>query len=214
MLTTINSLTAHDDTESGVRAFNLQLFAEEPPADQPAGDPPPASDPPAGDPPPADPPAADPGKTDPPAASGAPETYTDFKVPEGLTFDTASAGDFHTVAKELNLTQDQAQKLVDLYANRMVDMQNAPKAQSEAWYKESAKLYKTEDLDLANKTLGRFADQEFIAMLTSTGLSNHPKMIGVFKSIGEQISEGKFVDGGSGGAAKSAAEILYPSMKK
>lgn len=205
MLTKTNSLTAQDDTVTGVRAFDLQLFAgDAPPADPPAGDPPAA----------ADPPAADIGKTDPPAATGAPESYTDFKVPEGLTYDAASAGDFLAVAKELNLTQDQAQKLVDLYANRMLEMQNAPKAQSEAWYKESIKLYKTEELDLANKTLSRFADKEFIELLANTGLSNHPKMIGLFKSIGEQISEGKFVDSGGGGIGKSAAEILYPTMNK
>lgn len=217
MLTTITSLTAHDDTELGVRSFNLQLFAEEAaPTNAPAADPAPAGtgDNPAGDTPPTDQPAADPGKTDPPAATGAPESYADFTLPEGMTYDAASAGDFLTVAKEMNLTQTQAQKLVDLYAARMQALQNSHQAQSEAWHKESSKLYKTEDLDLANKTLSRFAGKEFIELLANTGLANHPKMIGLFKSIGEQISEGKFVDAASGGSVKSAAEILYPAMKK
>lgn len=214
MLTQTNSLTAQDDTVTGVRAFDLQLFAgDPPPADPPAGDPPPAGDYPAGDPPPADPPAADTGKTDPPLATGAPESYADFTLPEGLTYDAASAGDFLAVAKELNLTQDQAQKLVDLYATRIVDMQNAPKAQSESWHKESSKLYKTEDLDLANKTLSRFAGKEFIELLANTGLSNHPQMIGVFKSIGEQISEGKFVDA-PGSASTKPLYANSPNMYK
>ena len=217
MLTKSNSLAAQDDTVTGVRAFDLQLFAgDPPPADPPAGDPPAAGagDPPAGNPPPADPPAADPGKADPAAATGAPESYADFKVPEGLTYDAASAGDFLTVAKELNLTQDQAQKLVDLYGNRMLTMQNAPKAQSEAWYKESTKLYKTEELDLANKTLSRFADKEFIELLANTGLSNHPKMIGLFKSIGEQISEGKFIDATPPGSSGKPLYGNSPGMYK
>ena len=80
----------------------LQLFAGDPPvADPPASDSPVGgadeSDPPAGT-----PPAEDPSpKTDPPAAdmqTGAPDEYTDFTVPEGLTYDKESAADFLTAA--------------------------------------------------------------------------------------------------------------------
>ena len=112
-----------------------------------------------------------------------------------MTYDKESAAEFGTIAKELNLTQEQAQKLVDFYGGRMVNVQADQQAQVETWYNESVKLYKPEEITLANKTLGRFADKEFIELLTATGLSNHPKMIGLFKSIGTQISEGKFVDG-------------------
>ena len=129
--------------------------------------------------------------------TGAPESYADFTVQEGLTFDKESAGEFHTVAKDLNLSQEQAQKLVDLYGTKMLGQQATQQAQAETWATESKKTFKPAEIDLANKTLGRFADKEFIELLTSTGLGNHPKMVGLFKSIGSQMSEGQFVSGGS-----------------
>ena len=145
---------------------------------------------------------------------GAPEAYGDFTAPEGLTFDQESAGDFLATAKELNLTQGQAQKLVDLYGTLMLGQQEAQQKQSADWAAESQKQFKKADIDLANKTLGKFADKEFIDLLGSTGLGNHPKMIGVFKAIGGLMSEGQFIDNNSSVSAKSAAEVLYPSMAK
>ena len=46
------------------------------------------------------------------AATGAPESYA-FNAPEGATLDEAVTGAFGEVAKELNLTQDGAQKVLD-----------------------------------------------------------------------------------------------------
>ena len=46
---------------------------------------------------------------------GAPESY-EFKAPEGTQFDDAVIGAFSEVAKELNLPQDQAQKVLDKMA--------------------------------------------------------------------------------------------------
>jgi hypothetical protein len=193
----INSLAAQDYTGSGVRSFvfNLQNHNEPPAGDPPAMPPADPATPPSGDPPPATPPTdppAEPPKNDKP--TGAPEAYTDFAVPEGFTYDKEAGAEFHAVAKELNLSQDQAQKLMDLYSKQMTGMQELQTEQAKAWHEESAKTYKQDEIDLANKTLGRFADKEFIQMLADSGLGNHPKMIGVFKSIGQQISEGKFVD--------------------
>jgi len=202
---------ATPETGLGLEGINLQLFAE---LDPPGGDPL-ATDPPAGDPPSTDPPASDPPQTDPPAddkPTGAPESYTDFAMPEGFSYDKESADDFLTVAKEMNLTQDQAQKLVDLYGSRMSTQQDTHKQQVEAWGVESKKQFKQAEIDLANKTLGQFADKEMIELLASTGLGNHPKMVGLFKTIGSKFSEGTFVDTSSSPAAGKPLYANSPGL--
>jgi len=55
---------------------------------------------------------------------GAPEKYEAFKVPEGVTIDETAATEFGALAKELNLTQENAQKLVD-YQIKFQQAQNA-----------------------------------------------------------------------------------------
>ena len=47
---------------------------------------------------------------------GAPEQYAEFALPEGFQVDTAVMDEFKGLAKELNLPQATAQKLVDLQA--------------------------------------------------------------------------------------------------
>lgn len=191
--------------------FDLTLFSQDPPAVPPAGDPP--ADPPAAPPaPPADPPA--PAAGDPPVKpTGPPESYADFTLPEGMIFDRESAADFMAIAKKLNLTQEQAQELVDVYGTRMQGAQAKQQEQIQGWMKESEKKYKPEEINLAKNTLARFAGDSFKEFLDITGLNVHPEMVAVFKNIGEQISEGKFVDGG-GGKSLSDGDIFYPSMKR
>lgn len=50
---------------------------------------------------------------------GAPEGYESFNMPEGLVIDQAMLDKFLPIARELNLTQLQAQKLVDLYSEQV-----------------------------------------------------------------------------------------------
>src|SRR5262245_60440079 len=53
------------------------------------------------------------------AKPGAPEKY-EFKAPEGVTLDTGLVNDFTPLAKELGMSQDAAQKVVDLYASKVL----------------------------------------------------------------------------------------------
>lgn len=56
---------------------------------------------------------------DPKPAEGAPEEYGDFVMPEGVVVDEARLAEFLPIAKELNLNQEQAQKLIDIEAARV-----------------------------------------------------------------------------------------------
>ena len=93
--------------------------ASDPPADPPPADPPPA------DPPPADPPEKKPEEEEEEEEEGAPkapEKY-EFKMPEGIELDQTTLDEATLLLQELNMTQDNAQKLVDLLIKR--DARNA-----------------------------------------------------------------------------------------
>lgn len=144
----------------------------------------------------------------------APEVYADWTAPEGIKFDRESGAKFSELARELDLSQEQGQKLVDLYSSMVQAQSQADYNLKESWYNESVKQYKQEEISVANKALHRFADQELIDLLKQTGFSNHPKVVGLFKLIGDQISEAPFAEGGNSAIPRTAAEILYPSMQK
>ncbi len=124
---------------------------------------------------------------------GAPEAYEEFKVPEGFSVPT---DDFKAWAKEQNMTQESAQNVVDFYVTKIVPQQQAAQqAQVDSWVKESETKYGKDGIEAANQALGRFSTPEFVSFLQSSGLGNHPEMVGIFKTISEKISESGLVDG-------------------
>lgn len=62
----------------------------------------------------------------------APDTYATFKAPEGHTLDAKMLETVTPVFKELGLSQDQAQKLIDLQVARELESARAPKATYDA----------------------------------------------------------------------------------
>jgi len=209
-----------------------------PPVTPPAGDPPAAdpktsvlSDPPAGD-PPKDPPAGDDDKKatdddkkdgdkkdEKDKAAGAPEAYEAFKLPEGVVADQAALDAFVPVAKELNLTQEQAQKLVDLQAAQVA---RAAADQSKAWadmndkWVSDAKADKEiggekfdENVGVGRKAIEALGTPELRDALAATGAGNHPEFIRFCVRVGKAISEDKIVAAKSGGEKKSAEDRIY-----
>jgi hypothetical protein len=159
------------------------------------------------------------------AAVGAPEKYEDFTMPEGIEVDKAMMDQFLPVAKELNLTQEQAQKLVDM---QTAYVQHMTKANEESWnttmtdWVKSAKadqeiggLKFNESVQQAAKALKQFGTPELRAALDATGVGNHPEFIRVFAKIGKAISEDKFhvSNAQAPSSPKSWAETLFPTQK-
>jgi hypothetical protein len=151
----------------------------------------------------------------------APESYADFKLPEGIAADKAMTEEFKSIAKSLNLSQENAQKLVDVQAKYVKSQGDAVlnqyKQQVENWKKESIQSlgadYKKE-LSLAAKARDRFGSPELKQLLNDTGLANHKDVISLFLKVGKAISEDGFVDGNKRNQPKSDAEIFYPTMTK
>ncbi|WP_320745675.1 peptidase [Enterobacter cloacae] len=148
---------------------------------------------------------------------GAPEKY-EFTAGEGVELDTEALKDFEPVARELNLTNEQAQKLVDAYPKILAGVQQR---QVEAWQKqtegwaETVKADKeiggdklTANLSAAQRALDQFGTPELKEYLNTTGLGNHPDLVKTFVKIGKAMSEDGMVDGSNQGQ-RSAAEVLY-----
>lgn len=148
---------------------------------------------------------------------GAPEKY-EFKGAEGTELDTAALADFEPVARELNLTNEQAQKLVDAYPKILAGVQQR---QTEAWQatteqwaadvkadKEIGGDKLTANLSKAQRALDQFGTPELKEYLNTTGLGNHPDLVKTFVKIGAAMSEDNMVSGKNEGQ-RSAAEVLY-----
>lgn len=150
---------------------------------------------------------------------GAPEKY-EFATPEGMQFDDAVVGAFSEVAKDLNLSQEAAQKILDKVGPVMAAQQNeALRAASNEWA-EASKTDKefggdklNENLAVAKKAMDQFASPELRALLNESALGNNPEVIRMFYRVGKAISEDGFVVGGNAkNSEQTTAQRLYPNM--
>jgi len=150
---------------------------------------------------------------------GAPENYDTFKLGDDLKMDDKALEGFTVVAKELNLTQDQAQKLVD-YQSAIVKENHDFRLQEsenviESWKQETIEKL-GENLkpqqDIAKKMLG--TRPELAKVLDETGLINHPEIFKMIVDFGRSTSEDPFVDGNNSGGTNTIPRErrMFPSM--
>lgn len=164
-------------------------------------------------------------KGEPAKKDGAPEKYEDFKLPDGVEIDKTQLESFLPLAKELNLSQDQAQKLIDFQAG---NVKAAAEKQVADWNKlletrlSEAKADKeigganfeqtVADARVFLKQFGTPALQEY---LNTAEAASHVEVIRAFAKAGRALADDKFVPASGGGAAqpKSLAERLFPTHK-
>jgi hypothetical protein len=159
-----------------------------------------------------------------------PEKY-EFQVPEGMALDTVLVDKISPVFKDIGLSQDQAQKLVDAYApyvKTQVEAQqqeslNFLETQKAEWKAETLKYLggdSKEKLAQSAKFINKFTDskeeaQQVREMLEVSGLGNYAPMVKMFIKAGKLVIEDNFVEPNkqnSGGEA--SIDEMYPSMKK
>jgi hypothetical protein len=159
-------------------------------------------------------------------ADGAPEKY-ELKLPEGMQLDDAALAAATPVFKELGLTNEQAQKLSDIYAARMADV---AKQQRDAWTAQQEGLVSSMKSDAEfggdkfAASLGSIAKAidgvmgkeaaAFKRMLDSTGAGNHPEMARLLYRVGKALGEDGLVRGDASAQQRTPAEILYPKAKE
>ncbi|MBH1918616.1 peptidase [Serratia surfactantfaciens] len=143
----------------------------------------------------------------------APEKY-EFTSPEGQELDANALAVFEPIAKELGLSQEQAQKLVDIYPQ-------IQHQQAEAWSKQVADWGEQVKADkeiggdkfnasvgAAQRALDQFGNPELREYLNASGLGNHPALVRFCAKVGKAMAEDTFVVPNQGGQ-RSAADILY-----
>ena len=156
--------------------------------------------------------------------AGAPEAY-EFKAAEGQTFDPEFVKGYSEVARELNLTQEAAQTMIDKVGPVLAQQQAAQIAQVRNDWAEASKVDAefggakfNENLAIAKQSIDKFATPEFKQMLDDTGLGNHPEWIRYCYRVSKAFSPDHFEGGHKeGGAApndfNSMASRLYPGQK-
>lgn len=158
---------------------------------------------------------------------GAPEKYEDFKMPEGTELDTEVGTAFQGVAKELNLSQEQAQCLIDKVAPVM-QKRSAERiaAISNEWMERSKSdkefggqnlTQSLSDIARLRDTFARNADgqvdadiQEFL----NSPMGNHPGALRFLARIGKHFGEAKYPGGGSAEDGRYTAEQFYQDAMK
>lgn len=157
---------------------------------------------------------------------GAPETYEDFNVPEGFEVNPEALTEFTGMLKEANVSQENAQKFVDL---QVKVLKENTEAQAKAWadtkskWKDEAandeeygKGKYDESMLAARKAVREIGGTELSKALDETGMGSHPEFIRFFVRVGKAIGEdsltfGKLADGN---VPKTHAERLFPHQGK
>lgn len=137
-----------------------------------------------------------------------------FNFPEGVKVNEEKVKSFIALAKELKLTKEQAQKLVDMDSKNIIDADNAFTSMKEGWKADTLKeLGENAEQKLGEAVLAfkQFGDDEFVKLMKDTGLENHPAVVRVFRNIGSKIATDKTVSATSNGvkSSKTMQEILY-----
>ncbi len=152
--------------------------------------------------------------TKPAPTAGAPEKYADFTAPEGYTLDAKLIEQAVPILRELGLNQEQAQKLISLQAQQMIEAAKAPQTAYESMRQEwrntvsadpDIKAYATEgrtgtdavkvDIGRALATLDPKLANEFKAAMDVTGAGDHPAFVKAIWKLSQSVIEGKPVNG-------------------
>jgi hypothetical protein len=128
------------------------------------------------------------------------------------------------VLKELDLSQEAAQKVIDfapkliektVAATQAATLESLGLKDAGTWAaavradKEIGGDKLAENLAVANKALGNFFSKDAISALQKTGLGNHPELIRGLVRVGKAISEDSFVPGGKNTSPESPATRIY-----
>ena len=171
--------------------------------------------------------------TAPASTPAVPETY-EFKAPEGITLDADLLAEASPIFKELGLSQDAAQKLVDFYTAKSAKTnESLTKAVDDmrAGWREAVANDKDigSKLDSVKIELGRAKDKlpsevraAFDDAMNTTGMGDHPGIVKGLYELAKLVNEGTHVTGGNPSAMGQSkdgnvprptiAGALYPNL--
>ena len=154
------------------------------------------------------------------AVEGAPEQY-EFKFPDGIEKNEL-VDEFVPIAKEFGLSQEKAQKLVDMYSKyetaRYAAERQAWQDTQEQWV-EGVKADKEvgghdfmEKLAVAKKAVDAYGSKELKDLFNFTGVGNHVAMVKFLYKVGQTLKEDNVLTGREMSQQRDVARMLYPTM--
>ena len=151
---------------------------------------------------------------------GAPEEYAEFTAPEGTELGETVMVEFKAAAKELNLSQDAAQAMLDKVMPSMrqsyeTQIETAKTTWAEASTADSEfggeKL--NQNVATAKRALDTYGSDNLRGLLNETGLGNHPEVIRMLWKVGQTLNEDGVVPGvPARGAEMDTAKRLFPNQ--
>jgi hypothetical protein len=162
--------------------------------------------------------------------AGAPEKYADWKVPDGFVLDATAAAEAAPLFKELGLTQEQGQKLVDFYSKNMVASKTASDkafADARAGWVDQLKADPVLGKELApggkvrttvNSALESLQNPKLVSdfkeAMDQSGMGDNPAFVRVIYALASKLTEGTYVQGQpvKGQARPSPAAAVFPNL--
>jgi len=150
-----------------------------------------------------------------------PDTYADFVMPEGIELDESALAEATPMFKELGLTQEQSQKVIDLYAKQVqagsqTQIDNFNQLMND-WREQSKNDGEIggdkfeENVKIAQSAISKYGTPGLKQLLEDHGVGNHPEVIRFMVRVGQTLNED--VPGSSGAATNEASdrvERMYP----
>ena len=148
----------------------------------------------------------------------------DIGLPDGFEeMDSEALEMFVPVAKQLNLSKDQAQQVINVHAEVMHKagefIEQEVQAQFKEWANESMKDSEVggaklqQNVAYAKTAIDQFGSTELKDILNMSGLGNNVEVIRMLSKVGEAISNDRFIQGKStDGQPTDPAKILFPDM--
>lgn len=153
-----------------------------------------------------------------------PESY-DLTMPEASLLQTADIERIKAEAKELGLTNDEAQEYFDTQHKAVARFQESQLKNVEdirtGWVKScetDAEIGGAEfkkNAELAKRVVDKYGSEDFKKILNESGFGNHPEVLRTFVRLGKVMAEDQLIHAKSQSPeAEDIAAKMYPSMAK
>jgi hypothetical protein len=172
---------------------------------------------------------------EPVAPPGAPDTYSNWNVPEGWQIQDEANTQINTMFKDIGLSQEAGQRLVDFYVQKTEEAAQAPYKMYEQMRKDwRDEVAKDPDiggrLDQVRQTIGRAINslgdarlaQSFREAMDLTGAGDNPAFIRAFYRFAQRLTEQTHVVGNGpaltgqtkpGSGPRTMAQAMYPDLR-
>lgn len=158
------------------------------------------------------------------AKSKPPEKY-EFKAADGQTLNEEQVALFEPVARDLGLTQEQADKLVALQSQFVAGQEKVVADHWNGVWKGWAEQTRADkeirgdniekNLGIAKLALDKVGTPALKEVLAKTGMSNHPEIVRLLLRVGSTLTEDTISPSHGGGAApKDAAATFFPDLPR